>query len=184
MKIYTRTGDRGTTSLGSGERVPKTDDRVEAYGSVDELNSVLGALAAAFPPALDHLRGEIENIQSLLLRTGALLAATPGSPRARDLTPVAQEDAQELEKAIDRMEEALPPLSAFILPGGHACAAWAHMARTVCRRAERRVVGISHGDEQALALIIIYLNRLSDYLFVLARYCNMATGGSDTLWQK
>lgn len=186
MKIYTGTGDRGTTSLGSGERVPKHDERVEAYGTIDELNSVLGALASALPEGLGHMRAEIEGIQSLLLRTGALLAATPGSPRAKGLIPVNPEDAKNLEKAIDAMEEGLVPLTGFILPGGHHSASWAHIARTVCRRAERRVARLSGEGDRAneVGPVLIYLNRLSDYLFVLARYCNMAAGVRDLPWKK
>jgi cob(I)alamin adenosyltransferase len=186
MKIYTGTGDRGTTSLGSGERVPKNDARVEAYGTVDELNSVLGALAASLPGGLEHLFREIQGIQSLLLRAGALLAATPRTRHAEHLLPITLEDAGTLESAIDRMEEGLTPLTEFILPGGHASAAWAHIARTVCRRAERQVVRIAHGSDRGKEMepVLVYLNRLSDYLFVLARHCNMSAGVSDIPWKK
>jgi cob(I)alamin adenosyltransferase len=168
MKIYTGGGDRGKTSLFSGERVNKSDLRVEAYGDVDELNSLLGALVAFLPSGETTLSGEIQRIQSDLLHIGAWLAVTPGSPASQELQDI---------------------LKDFLLPGGHVSAAWAHVARAVCRRAERHVVRLLAGtaeDETSLQLrgVVTYLNRLSDYLFVLARYCNKIQGQPDTIWKK
>jgi cob(I)alamin adenosyltransferase len=189
MKIYTGSGDRGKTSLLSGERVSKADLRVEAYGDVDELNSILGGIVAALPPTEAELAKEIQKIQSVLLYIGACLAVTPGSPVSAELEEITEEDSKALEDAIDRIDGSLPPLKEFILPGGHISAAWAHLARAVCRRAERHVVNLSAiqtgtvGSEQ-LRHVIVYLNRLSDYLFVLARLCNKIHGISDTMWKK
>jgi cob(I)alamin adenosyltransferase len=188
MKIYTGGGDRGKTSLFSGERVPKHNERIEAYGDLDELNSVIGALIAALPRICEALRPELEKIQSDLFHIGAWLATTPGAPVAASLKPIDPGGAERLERRIDRIEETLPPLTGFILPGGSPGAAWAHVARTVCRRAERRVAGLS-GDappaESAAQLnrALVYLNRLSDYLFVLARHVNRRQNIEDTSWK-
>ncbi|MCG6944037.1 MAG: cob(I)yrinic acid a,c-diamide adenosyltransferase [Deltaproteobacteria bacterium] len=189
MKIYTGGGDRGKTSLFSGERVNKSDLRVEAYGDVDELNSALGALVAFLPSGEAALAEELQRIQSDLLHVGAWLAVTPGSPASSELPSITEEHAQGLETAIDKMEQELPTLKDFLLPGGHVSAAWAHVARAVCRRAERHVVRLLAGndeDETSLQLrgVVTYLNRLSDYLFVLARYCNKVQGQPDTIWRK
>jgi len=187
-RIYTGTGDRGRTSLFSGERVPKNFERVEAYGDVDELNSILGILAGVLPEEISELGEEIQQFQSDLLHVGAWLATTPDSPLSAGLFEISDEQITRLEEAIDRMEENLPTLRSFIIPGGHGSAAYAHMARTVCRRAERHVVRlITEGHEshaESLGGVIIFLNRLSDYLFVLARYCNLMMGVPDTLWKK
>ena len=189
MKIYTGGGDRGKTSLFSGERVNKSDLRVEAYGDVDELNSLLGALVAFLPSGETTLLGEIQRIQSDLLHIGAWLAVTPGSPASQELQDISREQTKGLEATIDRLEEELPALKDFLLPGGHVSAAWAHVARAVCRRAERHVVRLLCGndaEESSLHLqsMVTYLNRLSDYLFVLARYCNKIQGQQDTIWRK
>jgi cob(I)alamin adenosyltransferase len=187
-RIYTGTGDRGRTSLFSGERVPKNFERVEAYGDVDELNSILGILAGALPEEISELGGEIRQFQSDLLHVGAWLATTPDSPFSADLMEITDEQITRLEEAIDKLEENLPTLRSFIIPGGHGSAAYAHMARTVCRRAERHVVRLTaeaHGTHpESLRGVITFLNRLSDYLFVLARYCNQTMGVPDTLWKK
>jgi cob(I)alamin adenosyltransferase len=189
MKIYTGSGDRGKTSLFSGERVPKDYAAIEAYGDVDELDSVIGALIASLPEPLASIRSELQEIQSDLLHIGAWLATTPGAPAARQLPPFDHERASALERSIDRMDEGLPALKGFILPGGHASAAWAHIARTVCRRAERHAVGLSTGRAEAgpaeeLSRAIVYLNRLSDYFFVLARHINHTQGIEDCLWKR
>jgi len=189
MKIYTGSGDRGRTSLFSGERVSKSDLRVETYGDVDELNSILGLLLTSLPSKQTGLVEEMRRIQSDLLHIGAWLAITPGSPVSEELEKITEKHSQTLEKAIDRMAEDLPILRDFLLPGGHISSCWAHMARAVCRRAERRVVELSTAqtgaeDSGELGRIIIYLNRLSDYLFVLARYCNKIQGLPDKLWHK
>lgn len=189
MKIYTGTGDRGKTSLFSGERVNKGDRRIEAYGDIDELNSLLGALVAQLRDQNTDLPDQLEKIQSDLFQLSAILATTPDSPVMASLESVAESRVAELEQAIDDMDSQLPGLSGFILPGGHRAAAWAHICRTVCRRAERKVAGIEddYAGGQAAArfnMTLVYLNRLSDYLFVLARYCNHLQGVSDTLWKQ
>jgi len=189
MKLYTGTGDRGMTSLFSGERVLKQHSRVEAYGDVDELNCVLGALASILAGKNSELVEEIQRIQSDLFHIGAWLATEADSPSKKVLEEIKSDKRQTLERAIDRMHEKLPELRDFILPGGHLSAAWAHIARTVCRRTERHVVRML--DEKAkdktdgsLHEIIAYLNRLSDYLFVTARYCNHVANMPDMRWKE
>ena len=169
MKIYTRTGDQGETSLFGGKRVAKNDARIEAYGTVDELNSFLGAIA------LD----EIPAIQSDLFEIGAHLAS-PGTSR---FPGVDASRIEQLERSIDEMERELAPLTSFILPGGSPAAAQLHIARTVCRRAERRVVALDD-DSSATQSTIAYLNRLSDWLFVAARFANHRAGVADVPWSK
>jgi cob(I)alamin adenosyltransferase len=188
MKIYTKTGDKGKTSLFSGERVSKAASRVEAYGDVDELNSVLGALASSLSEANPEVCQAVEQVQRELFCVGGKLATTPDSSAFEDLPELDEGATKRLETEIDRMEEVLPPLRGFILPGGHPSASWAHVARTVCRRAERHVVAMLEATEmgaegERLALMGTYLNRLSDYLFVLARYCNLLHGCTDALWE-
>ena len=189
MKIYTGSGDRGKTSLFSGERVAKHDERIEAYGDLDELNSAIGVLIAGLPPDGDGLRPELHDIQSELFAIGAWLATAPGAPAAAALPPLDPDGAIGLERAIDRLDAGLPPLAGFILPGGHPGAAWAHVARTVCRRTERRVVALAAGGADAKDAVpirraIVYLNRLSDYFFVLARYINRIQGLGDRPWKR
>jgi cob(I)alamin adenosyltransferase len=187
VKTNVGSGDRGITSLLSGERVPKSHARVDACGEVDELASVLGACAAALSAGHPDLQREIQGVQGDLLRIGALLATSPGSPTRQMLRTISPERLHEIENAIDRLEAELPPLQSFLLPGGHATAAWAHVARTVCRRAERRVQSLAEetGEPvvQAPEGILPYLNRLSTYLFALARYCNKLHGVPDTTWR-
>jgi len=183
MKIYTGAGDRGQTSLFSGERVSKSHMRVDACGDVDELNSTLGALVAALPESLSELAAELRRIQSTLFVVGAWLATTPNSPAIATLAPITPAHSKQLEAAMDRMDTELPELASFILPGGHPTAAWAHVARTVCRRAERHVVRLGEAqDSEQFYPLVVYLNRLSDYLFVLARYCNKIAGMADMEW--
>ncbi|WP_207688741.1 cob(I)yrinic acid a,c-diamide adenosyltransferase [Desulfonema limicola] len=192
MKVYTGTGDQGQTSLFSGERVKKCHDRVEAYGELDELNSFMGAIAASMPDEKSEEQraviNEIQQIQSDLLIMGAVLATTPESPAFKSLKKFDREKSRQLELAIDRMDSVLPQLKSFILPGGHISSAWAHIARTVCRRAERRIISLDYGKEQDLIIsfqeILIYINRLSDYLFMLGRYCNYITSTADISWKK
>lgn len=189
MKIYTGVGDKGMTGLFSGERVTKSHMRVAANGEVDELNSFLGAMAAALGENHSALVVEIQRIQSDLFHMGAWLATTPDSSSVDLLEELTTEPIKALESAIGIMEKNLPSLKGFILPGGHMAAAWAHLARTVCRRAERQVVRLfdeAEGDKSSeqLLKVIAYLNRLSDYLFVLARYCNWVEKTSDVLWKK
>ncbi len=185
MKIYTGGGDRGRTSLFSGERIAKDDARVEAYGDVDELNSLLGALIAALPEDCDDRIRELQQIQGDLFRVGACLATSGDDPSFETTRDLPLESARFLEEAIDRMDDQLPRLNRFILPGGHPAACWSHVARCVCRRAERhavRIVRQSAADSQPYTGTLTYLNRLSDYLFVLARFCNQATHTSDISW--
>jgi cob(I)alamin adenosyltransferase len=189
MKIYTGTGDGGKTSLFSGERISKNDARIEAYGVVDELNSSIGAIIAFLPsgPQIEALHSELTLIQSNLFRVGAWLATTADSPSATYLQAISEHDIQELEEQIDRMQSILPALKEFILPGGHPSAAWSHIARTVCRRAERQIVsliGQSIPADDGTYSMLMYINRLSDYFFVMARYCNYLSGMEDQAWRK
>jgi cob(I)alamin adenosyltransferase len=173
-RIYTRSGDDGITGLGDGSRVRKDHPRVAAYGTVDELNAMLGLLLTV---AQDE-RPLLTLIQNDLFDVGADLCVPPteGETRLR----VTAEQATRLEQAIDRLNEPLAPLTSFILPGGTPAASWAHLARTVCRRAERDVITLSDTDP-INPQVVIYLNRLSDLLFVLARVYNKDNG--DVLWQ-
>ena len=181
MRIYTRTGDEGSTGLFGGGRVSKDDPRVEAYGDVDELNAVIGLALATSPlPRIDDV---LAPIQHDLFALGALLA-TPDADKMRDHLSKARIDAAriaELEAAIDAGESELEPLRAFIMPGGTPKAATLHVARTVCRRAERRVVALNRA-EPLPPLVGIYLNRLSDLLFVLARVATHRAGASEVTW--
>ena len=172
-KIYTRTGDRGDTGLGDGTRVPKDGARVEAYGTVDELNSVLGVLLTENLPT--DLRAALTDIQHDLFDLGGELCI-PGH------TALADARVTQLEQILDRLNADLAPLKEFILPGGSRGAALCHFARTVCRRAERRVITLSR-TENVSAVAIKYLNRLSDLLFVMARALNKHAGRPDILWQ-
>jgi len=165
------------TSLLSGERVPKSHARIEACGELDELASVLGALAASLAEDREVERVEIRQVQGELLHLGAWLAVTPGSLTLGMLKPPSEGPVEALEGSIERMEKDLPPLQGFILPGGHPSAAWAHVARCVCRRAERRVAAIP--AQEALP----WLNRLSSWLYVLARHCNQVRGVPENLWK-
>ena len=177
MKIYTRTGDQGQTSLFGGSRVAKDDPRIEAYGTVDELSSHLGVAAASSIPT--ETSDELARVQSDLFEIGSHLAS-PGISRFSGVEP---RRIVELEHAIDRMERELTPLTTFILPGGSLGASQLHVARTVCRRAERCVVGLEDASE-ATQSSIAYLNRLSDYLFVAARFANLRAGVRDVPWKK
>ncbi len=189
MKIYTGTGDRGKTSLFSGERISKSDGRIGAYGDIDELNSLLGALIADLTTIDPSLADNLQQIQNDLFQLSAILAITPNSPALDSLVKITDDQITELENKIDHMDAQLSNLSGFILPGGHSTAAWAHICRTVCRRAERNAARISdeYGEDQTAEqyrMVLIYLNRLSDYLFVVARYCNHLRGVPDTLWKQ
>jgi cob(I)alamin adenosyltransferase len=179
VRIYTKTGDSGETSLFDKSRVSKSDARVDAYGEVDELNAVLGTVCAADIPA--DLVVEIQAIQKELFAIGSRLA-DPRSRVAERVTKafIAPADVERLEKMIDRLEADAPPLRRFILPGGSLAGALLHQARTVCRRAERRVVGL--GADAVDAIVIMYLNRLSDLLFVMARAVNHRAGVPEVEW--
>ena len=178
MKIYTKTGDDGTTALFAGGRVPKTHPRVEAYGTVDELNALLGAVRAH--GVSDQADTWLEQTQTHLFHLGADLA-TPAQATSARVVRVTAEQVQWLEQTIDRMNDDLPPLKQFILPGGTAGAAMLHIARTVCRRAERRAIELAQ-TEVISDQVVPYLNRLSDWLFVLARWENHQAGISEAKW--
>ena len=165
MKIYTKGGDKGKTSLLGGDRLKKSHMRIEAYGSVDELNAYLGLLCDQ--EVNDHRIDQLRNIQSTLFVIGSHLAAGPEFDLSQ-LPDLPESQVQELEDAIDTINDSLPSLTSFLLPGGHQSVSFAHLARCVCRRAERRVIALSEADLVA-DIIIKYLNRLSDYLFVLSR---------------
>jgi len=177
LKIYTRTGDLGQTSLFGGARVAKNDARIEAYGTIDELSSHLGiARTQPIPSETDAI---LHQVQIDLFEVGAHLAS-PGTSRFPGVDP---QRIAELEEAIDHMERELAPLTTFILPGGSAAAAQLHVSRTVCRRAERLVVAL--GDETPETIsTIAYLNRLSDYLFVAARFTNKRAEIEDVPWKR
>jgi cob(I)alamin adenosyltransferase len=179
VKIYTKTGDAGQTSLFDQTRVSKADSRVDAYGEVDELNACLGAARAAGVDV--DIAAVLEGIQKQLFALGARLA-DPSSRIAGRVTKAAitEADVEALEQTIDRLEGELPPLRRFILPGGSAAGAQLHVARTVCRRAERRVVAL--GPTEVESILVVYLNRLSDLLFVMGRAVNHRTGMAETEW--
>lgn len=177
MKIYTKTGDKGMTGLFGGKRLPKDDLRIEAYGTVDELNAFLGTLNTSFS---DEIQNNLLNeIQKRLFTIGSNLASDPDKEM---ITPdVKMDDISDLEYAMDNMEEELPPLKNFVLPGGHHAAALAHVCRTICRRAERRVISLNR-ESTVEPLIIQYLNRLSDYFFMLSRYIVHVNGAEEIAW--
>jgi cob(I)alamin adenosyltransferase len=181
VKIYTKTGDTGDTGLFGGGRVPKDDPRVEAYGDVDELNAVIGmARAVEQMPRIDEV---LVPLQRDLFAIGALLATPDREKMAQHLDKARIDDERiaQLEQAIDDAESELEPLRAFIVPGGTPKAAALHVARTVCRRAERHVVRLQHSVELP-ELTVIYLNRLSDLLFTLARLANKRAGAGEVTW--
>lgn len=178
FRIYTKTGDRGETALFGGKRVPKNYLRVEAYGTIDELNAFIGLLNDAVEQV--ETREVLLQIQHRLFSIGANLASDPGQTApAVDLKP---DDIQVLENGMDTMDERLPELKNFILPGGHPTVSLCHVCRTVCRRAERQVVAL-HQEEPVDELVLQYLNRLSDYFFVLARHLAQLTGASEVIWK-
>lgn len=178
MKIYTRTGDKGKTSLIGGKRVSKTHQRLEAYGTIDELNAHIGLLLAQLP-ADESERTTLLQVQNILFVVGAQLATPPEVSSPLAVTP---EMLSTLEEAIDRIEAALPSLKAFVLPGGTQAASQCHVCRTVCRRAERRVLALA-SRATIPSELTSYLNRLSDYLFVLSRKINNEQGMQEIFWQ-
>jgi cob(I)alamin adenosyltransferase len=178
-KVYTRTGDDGTTALGAGQRVAKDSRRVEAYGTVDEANSAIGAaMASGLDPVLQD---ELRRIQNDLFHVGSDLCVTESDKASRPVPRIEARHVERLERLIDRLSEDLPPLENFVLPGGSAGAAQLHVARAVCRRAERVVVSLSR-EERVGDSVMVYLNRLSDALFVMARWENRQKGVPDVLW--
>lgn len=180
MKIYTRTGDTGSTGLFGGPRVSKDDDRIEAYGTVDELNAHLGTVRCS--EVDEDIELQLAKIQSELFSIGAELASP--DPDQHDLRMISQQHIGVLEQWIDQHESSLPPLKNFILPAGTPASCFLHVARSVCRRAERRVVSLARRHEAAVSEeLMIYLNRLSDLLFVLSRVVNHRAGLTDSPWQ-
>ncbi|MGE0757592.1 MAG: cob(I)yrinic acid a,c-diamide adenosyltransferase [Pirellulaceae bacterium] len=181
MKIYTKTGDSGQTGLFAGPRVWKDDPRIEAYGTIDELNATLGCVQTELPPP--EMADLVTRIQHHLFAIGAELASP--DPTRSGTKMIRDQHITELEEAIDHWDAQLPPLSQFILPAGGRLAVALHMARAICRRAERHVVAFyRHSGSSAAELPVIYLNRLSDLLFVLARAANQLAGCGDVGWEK
>ena len=181
MKIYTKTGDKGKTSLIGGTKVFKSDPRIEAYGTVDELNSFVGL-------CLDHLKSQhinnvLAEIQDRLFTIGSALACDPEKETKLKIPDLHEEDIVLLEKEMDKMNETLPVMKSFILPGGHVAVSTLHVARCVCRRAERCCVKMQKKEMEVESLIIKYLNRLSDYLFVLARFAAHKLGAEEIPWK-
>lgn len=182
MKIYTKTGDRGATSLVGGKRVSKASERLEAYGTIDELNSHIGLLRAT-PGTPREALPLLEYIQNKLFNIGAYLATDNTDNPALLPAGLSADASERLEKAIDEADAELPPLRAFILPGGCPAGATANVARTVCRRAERRVIALAR--EAAVAPeVTAFINRLSDYLFTLGRLCNHRAGIAEAEWRQ
>ncbi len=177
FKIYTKTGDKGQTSLYGGRRLPKSHIRIDAYGTVDELNSHIGLIRDQISE--DALRDLLKNIQDRLFTIGANLASDP--EKEMKVPDILMTDVELLEKAIDKMNETLPDLKNFILPGGHTTVSYCHVARCVCRRAERISVALQQ-NEPVEEIVLIYLNRLSDYLFVLGRKLSMDLGAEEVAW--
>jgi cob(I)alamin adenosyltransferase len=181
MKIYTKTGDKGSTSLIGGTKVSKAHLRIEAYGTVDELNSYIGLCR-------DHItdtdsRAVLLETQDRLFTVGSALACDPEKETKLKIPDLHEEDITLLEKAIDKMHEVLPPMKSFVLPGGLIAASHLHVARCVCRRAERQVVRLSEESHEVEIIIQKYLNRLSDYLFVLARYVAFLEKAEEIPWK-
>lgn len=181
MKIYTKAGDQGKTSLIGGTRVPKSHIRIESYGTVDELNSFIGLLSDLVDDAT--IKIDLKEIQDRLFTVGSSLACDPEKESALRIPDLKEEDILGLETSMDKMNEVLAPMKSFIIPGGHQAISTAHIARCVCRRAERWCVNMQEEDLFVETLVIKYLNRLSDYLFTLARYIGHLNGVADIPWK-
>ena len=179
MKIYTKTGDQGTTSLFGGKRVSKAELRIDTYGTVDELNSFLGVVRDQ--EVNQKRKAALVEIQDRLFTMGSMLATEPGETNVK-IPSLREEDVQFLEREIDTMEETLPPMRSFVLPGGHQSVSFCHVARTICRRVERLTISLN-SVEPVDPVIIKYLNRLSDYLFVLSRKMSAELGAEETPWK-
>lgn len=187
-RIYTRTGDKGDTGLAGGVRVPKDSDRIEAYGTVDELNSVMGIVRSFFKEIQNRelfqkIDPRLYKIQNILFVVGADLATAPGKPYSKNRSQVQGKQVAELEGWIDEWQQDLKPLPEFILPGGGKISSFLHQARTVCRRAERITIRLSR-NEEVRPEVIRYLNRLSDLLFVFGRWLAQQLGEEETLWDR
>ena len=187
-KIYTKTGDKGMTALIGGTKVPKSNPRIEAYGTIDELNSFIGLLIdqlilAAPSPLAAETPPFLREVQDRLFTIGSSLACDPEKEPRLKIPDLREEDVQRLETEIDRMMAALPPMKSFLLPGGHVTVSTAHIARCVCRRAERACVLLHEQQLFVEPLVLRYVNRLSDYLFVLARYAAHLLQVSEIPWK-
>lgn len=181
LKIYTKTGDKGTTSLIGGTKVSKSHLRIESYGTVDELNSHIGLLSDQLTD--EHSIMILKEIQDRLFTIGSSLACDPEREPLMKIPDLREEDVILLEKEIDRMNEVLPPMKNFILPGGHVAVSQAHICRCVCRRAERLCVNLHEHDSFVDPLVVKYLNRLSDYFFVLSRYTGHLLNVAEVTWR-
>ncbi len=181
FKIYTKTGDKGGTSLIGGVRVPKSHIRIESYGTVDELNSYIGMVSDLITD--QRVKLVLKEVQDRLFTIGSSLACDPEKEPLMKIPDLKEADIEMLEKDIDFMNESLPPMKFFILPGGHIAVSTAHVARCVCRRAERHCVGMTEQGLFVDPLVIKYLNRLSDHLFVTARYIGHLLGAEEVAWK-
>lgn len=181
FKIYTKTGDKGNTSLIGGTKVPKSHLRIEAYGTVDELNSYIGLIRDLLTDETG--RAVLQEVQDRLFTVGAALACDPVKEPKMRIPDLKDTDIAFLEKEIDRMTDALPPMKSFILPGGHPVVSQLHIVRCVCRRAERCCVRLEIENEEVAPIILQYINRLSDYLFVLARYTGLQLQAPEIPWK-
>jgi cob(I)alamin adenosyltransferase len=181
LKIYTKTGDKGTTSLIGGTKVPKSHLRIEAYGTVDELNSYIGLCRDLLEDA--NSRQVLQEVQDRLFTIGSSLACDPVKEPKMRIPDLKEEDVVLLEKEIDTMNESIPPMKSFILPGGHTTISHLHIARCICRRAERCCVRLELESLEVEQVILKYLNRLSDYLFVLARYSGWQLNTEEIPWK-
>jgi cob(I)alamin adenosyltransferase len=183
-RVYTKGGDKGETSLIGGERVPKNDPYIEAYGTIDEVNAVVGLIVEALtasPIAGPHLTPILRRVQNELFNLGCELA-TPDAERRAKLPRIEARHVEALERDIDAVHDELTPLTSFVLPGGGLASAHFHLARTVCRRAERLVVGLGEAEDIGGDMPVQYLNRLSDALFVWGRWCTLKDGKAEPLW--
>jgi len=180
-KIYTKTGDKGKTSLIGGTKVSKSDLRIETYGTVDELNSHIGLVTDYTPD--EHQRDILKQVQDRLFVIGSSLACDPDKETGMHIPDLKEEDIALLENEIDSMNERLPPMKHFVLPGGHAAVSSTHIARCVCRRTERLCVNMQQHELFVEPLIIKYVNRLSDYLFVLARFTAQELHVAEVIWK-
>jgi cob(I)alamin adenosyltransferase len=179
MKIYTKTGDKGTTSLVGGTRVSKASLRIEAYGTVDELNAYIGLVRDQ--PVNEPRRDLLKEIQDRLFTVGSILASEPEQTK-KIIPDLHEADIKLLETEMDAIDAIMPPLRAFVLPGGHQSVSFCHVARTVCRRAERLIITLN-GQQPVDILVIKYLNRLSDYLFMLSRLMTHELGSEEVAWK-
>jgi cob(I)alamin adenosyltransferase len=181
LKIYTKTGDKGITSLLGGTKVPKSHERIETYGTIDELNAHIGLLGDLMGQQAES--STLRIIQDRLFTIGSSLACDPNNAPEFKIPDLKEQDIELLEHEIDRMNLVLPPMRNFVLPGGHVAVSQAHVCRCVCRRAERLCVALQAHNEFVDPLVIMYLNRLSDYLFVLSRFIAHTLGAEEVAWR-